>query len=81
MKMRESKRFKEVNVYEYGDFLIEITVSNKDYEAWIRHEDYGIAQLMFGQERKDVTYAVFKAMVYENLDEYIELYREEYMND
>ena len=84
--MKESRHFKEVVMYEYGDFFVEITVSHDDYEAWIRHKDYGVAQLMFGIPKYEdgnhtKSYGQFKEIVIKNLDEYIELYREEYMND
>lgn len=78
--MKECREFKERYMYKYGEFYVEIRVAhNGDKEAWIQHEDYGIATLMFGLEGKP--YIIFKEVVESNLDEYIELYREEYMND
>ena len=81
--MEECRKYKERNLYKHEDYLIEIRVLHDGgKEAWLQHEDYGISQLMFGVEsyfNGGQTYEQFKQMVESKLDEYIELYIEEYM--
>ena len=84
-EMRECNKYKEVKLWKYGEFFVEIRVSQYEYEAWIQHKDCGIMSLLFGMPKEQpdrrITYGQFKEMVANNLDEYIESYREEYMND
>lgn len=80
--MRTIKEMKEVKctVYDIGEgFFVDRIISNPLHESmttefWIYHEDYGIKSLMFGLPFK----AEVKGL---DFDEYIELYKEDYMVD
>ena len=80
--MEKSNFFKELNLYEDGDFFVEIRVAKRGYEAWINHKDYGISMLMFGIMKNNgtnhTTYSQFVDMVDGNLDDYKERYMKTY---
>ena len=50
------------------------------FEAWLSHKQYGISSMMFGAEKKNVTFAGFLYLVQCNLNDYIGPYIEEYCN-
>lgn len=75
--MKLTKMYK-VRVYEHGDFIVEI-VSRKDYhEAWLRHKDYGVSTCSYGTV---TTLGEFLELVLATLDEDIEAYKKEVMDD
>lgn len=61
-------------------FRVDIVEKPVGPEAWLYHEHYGIKDLMFGGVWEQVTMESFLDVVEANLEEYIEDYREEYMN-
>lgn len=71
--MKESTEY-SAKIYEHGDYLITVvTRFNRESEAWLSHRDYGEALFMFGTE---TSIEEFEKLVAENLDEYIEQYKE-----
>lgn len=70
--------------YKHGQLMvIEIVEKSDSFEAWIRNNDYGIANLMFGCPMKqsnghDVDYDGFVEMVEANVEEYALMYMAEY---
>ena len=58
--------------------------NNEQYDAFIWEESYGVKMLMFGTEigtdGGSKTFGDFKETVECNLEEYIDVYRDEYMD-
>ena len=78
-------------VYETGieEFYVETvryinSDHNEQYDAWLWEESYGVKMLMFGAEIGTPdgckTYGDFMEEVDRTLEEYIDVYRDEYMN-
>ena len=74
--MKELKTY-NVNGFKSGKYIVEIIEFKGDYEAWIRHEDYGISKLMFGSSKTIETFDSFIALVKANLPEYKMIYADE----
>ena len=80
----------KVNVkrFDVGNgFIVEIDyecqcMGHPTVDAILWHKDYGIRMEMFGapKDRPDEV-EIFEDVVEANLDEYIEMYREEYMDE
>ena len=66
--------------FEDGNFWIDIIDMGTYFEAWLSHKQYGISSMMFGAEKKNVTFAGFLYLVQCNLNDYIGPYIEEYCN-
>lgn len=67
--------------YRKGNYYIIIKATLDDFEAYIQEEKCGIIEMMFGIAKKDILYWEFIELVEKNLDDYIEYYEEEYLND
>ena len=80
------KKLEDVSItrYESGDFYIEIAESDNMREAWLRHKDCGISELMFSMPIKQVdgitSYDWFLDIVESNLTAYKDSYNEEYID-
>lgn len=63
-----------------GVWIVEIcgTVGGNTREAWLRHKDYGISMLMFALHT--TFHNQFVKLVDDRLDEYKELYMEQFMD-
>lgn len=72
----EHERFKK------DDFIIDIYKNiNGYYEAWLKHENYGVSSLMFGMAVNNISYPDFLDTVDALVTDYIPTYAEEYMNE
>ena len=72
-----------IDTYEYKDgFRVEIYLEPSDntWESFLYHVDYGIKMGMFGWSAEDDTKDVFTDFVIDSVDEYIRIYKEEYMD-
>lgn len=82
---KEGKAMKKANVktttYQYKDFLIDITEDEEIREAWIYHKDYSIKSQMWGEPIDQTSFDDFIALVEENIEDYIESYKEEVMTE
>lgn len=64
-------------------FIVEVMETETEYEAWIRLQSYGVSMLMFGSPKVqpafgEVSYDDFISLVESNIQEYAELYIDEY---
>lgn len=77
--MRPDKHIKTYN-YCYYDYRITIIYDDvvDTFQAWLRHMDYGIAELMF--ECHTATLKEFKRLVELNKADYIHRYRKMHEN-
>lgn len=64
--------------FKHGDFFVDIVELDDMYEAWLRHKNYGISDMMFGDPKEYGDLNWFLDLVEANLDEYEEGYMEEY---
>ena len=62
-----------INQMKYGKYIVTILHKDTCTEAWLRHEDYGIATLMFGVEDDINAPDLIKL-----LPDYIATYKEQY---
>lgn len=46
-------------------------------EAYIYHKEYGVKNLMFGDDSSTPGY--FKSLVFSNMNDYMDIYRKDYM--
>ena len=68
--------------FKRDGFLILIVETDDMFEAWIRHASYGVSDLMFGcPKQQSFRYDDFVELVFANADEYIDIYKDEYMYD
>jgi len=69
-----------IKKFEYGDYLIYIKDCISHYESYIQHKEYGIIQLMFGIDtaKNRITLQDFINTVNSNIEEYIEIYKQDY---
>ena len=79
--LQKTTRFKHYATLECGNGLYVdiITVDHNTKEAYLFNEQYGVKSLMFGIA--DGTYGDFIEMIASNVDEYIDDYRQEYMDE
>ena len=74
-------KYLTTTTYQYNDnYLIDI-VKNDDeytYDAWLYHIAYGVKELMFSMSSETYTDKTFLDIVKENVENYIENYREEF---
>lgn len=69
---------KTILIYKYKDnFQVEIE-ENEFIEFWLYNTDYGIKKFMFGIKCKSEEYI---EIIERNIEENIEIYRVEYMED
>lgn len=76
--MRQIMVSKSVEIYQQGDFEIEIWHDGGNFEAWLTREGYGVSELMFGMPKAQQSIEAFRGMVEANLDEYMAIYDERY---
>ena len=68
-----------IKKFEYGDYLIYIKDCGSHYESYIQHIEYGVMVLMWGIDKaKNMTLEEYIEIVSNNLEEYIESYKEDY---
>ena len=84
--MKKTKEFNSITYKTFNGFYIDIVQRKNDmYDSWIYQESYGIKMYMFGMEIGTETgcktYNEFLSIVENNLEEYINIYREEYMDE
>lgn len=86
--LKKTKRFNHYATLECGNgFYVDIITHNETVlgtvvEAFLFHDQYGIKDLMFGCKLDDCrTYGNFIEMVSNNIDEYIESYKEDHMDE
>ena len=81
------KKLNDISItrYESGDFYIDITETDNTREAWLRHKDCGISELMFSMEIKQAdgitSYGWFLDIVEANLPAYKDSYEKEYIDE
>ena len=76
------------STYNVGDNMkVDIVDNGLNYEAWVYHSDYGIKTHMFGIAKNSKTpdgrklcANDFIQIVLNNLDQYIETYKNEYID-
>lgn len=79
--MKEVREIKVVT-YDCGNgFYVEIWVKPMEFDAWLSHAKYGVKSYMFGSPVDNTSFEEFKDMVEANIDEYIEYYENEYMDN
>lgn len=66
--------------YIWDKMMIDVVDTGVKYEAWVYHTDYGIKWFLFAVEKKSTNKDDFCRMVRNNMDEYIELYKHEYID-
>jgi len=76
----ERERNIHTDTYSHGDFLIDIVYGKDNFQAYISHKDNAIKYLMFGADQK-VDYDRFVDTVRANLETYIDIYTQEYMEE
>lgn len=64
--------------YQHGKYYIDIFEEKTTYEAYLRHKDYGVSDLMFGEPKTQTSYEEFLDLVKRNLPDYIETYKYNY---
>jgi hypothetical protein len=79
--MKELKDIKllkvyQVNEYEYNNYLIYIFEDEENYELYLQNKNYGVLALMYGVPKEQNT--LEELLNCYNLDEYIQIYQEEY---
>lgn len=62
---------------DFKGFYVDI-VDDDTLEAWLYHENYGIKELMFGEDGTSIL--DFKDLVEINLPSYIESYKDKYFD-
>ena len=74
-----------IKTYTYGDFCIDVLKNTlrgvENYEAWIYHKEYGIKSHIIGLRVCDVSYTQFLMMIFDNIEEDIRFYTDEYMDE
>lgn len=84
--MKKADEYK-VNVYEHGDYLVEIVRHKEALEAWLRHKDFGVSVFMFGTVEEYACFGTasgyegFLDVVEKNLEFHIDLYAGDYLTD
>lgn len=70
----------DVKAYAYGEYIISIIDNKEDnlYEAWIMRKDLGVSSLMFGYNKKVISFDVFKEIAFNAVNDYIKMYCEEF---
>lgn len=79
--MKELKDIKllkvyQVDEYEYNNYLIYIFEDEENYELYLQNKNYGVLALMYGVPKEQNTLEELLSCY--NLDEYIQIYQEEY---
>lgn len=59
-------------------YVVYIKETINSYEAYLQNEDCGVISLMFGIDKNQTKLDNFIIMVNDNLQEYIELYKQDY---
>lgn len=59
-------------------YVVYIKETINTYEAYLQNEDYGVISLMFGVDKNKTKLDNFIIIVNNNLEEYIELYKQDY---
>ena len=69
--------------FTYKDnFMIDIVRDINEVSAWLYHKDFGIKKHLFGVPLEEAkTIEDFQEMILVQLPEYIEEYKDEYMNE
>lgn len=66
----------DIKVYQYGHFYIYIIHKNGVYEYYLQHRDYGIIELVYGLEEKDIIFDDFvnciDASIENDINDYME---------
>ena len=83
MQIKARKAEITIESWEAWDgFILDlVTKGTETYEAWIYHRDYGVKTLMWGVPQDSTSYDEFKDMVASSVEDNIEGYKEEYMDD
>lgn len=63
----------------HDDFFIDVVEVNDTFECWLYHKSVGVKDLMFGLPTTDMDKRKFINLALSQVDEYIDLYIEEYM--
>ena len=63
----------------HDGFLIDVVEVDDTFEFWLYHESVGVKYLMFGLPKTDMDKREFINRALSQVDEYIDLYTEEYM--
>jgi len=64
--------------FENSDFWIDVVDDGTVFSAYLMRKGYCVSSLMFGAEKKNITFSSFLYLVQCNLDEYVDLYIEEF---
>lgn len=72
---------KELNyttkTYEYGDYIIDIVITDTTYESWICAKGYGTKHIMFGMPKEQQSLDEYIGIVEANIEDYTDLCGEE----
>ena len=66
----------KLTAYTDGRFKILVIETETSFEAWITCEPHGIADFMFGMEKKDLGNESFLTLVKANLKDYEKIFLE-----
>lgn len=68
--------------YKYDDqYMIDIVIDGKTYEAWLYNKDYGVKDLMFGSPIGQESFSDFMESVEVNAPDYIATYQQFHEQD
>lgn len=77
LKMKEVKN-DIIKKYDFLEYNIYIKDCGDSYNCYLQNKHYGIIMLMFGIAKSDSDLKQLEQMIENNLNEYIELYKEDY---
>ena len=66
---------------DFDGFYVDIVEADSEWDVYLWHEDYGTKSFIFGLPKEDTTHDQAIDIVIGNLEEQIELYRQEYMDE
>ncbi|MBR3975758.1 MAG: hypothetical protein IKJ88_07865 [Clostridia bacterium] len=70
---------KQITVYEFDDgFFVEVSKDEDATYFYLGHTQYGVKSLMFGVP--DLNLMSAEQLIEANIEDYIELYKEEYFD-
>lgn len=62
----------------YKDYVVYIKEVLESYECYLQKECYGVIDLMFGVMKEDCSLQDFEDLIFGNIEDYIEIYKQDY---
>lgn len=62
----------------YKDYVVYIKEQNGELECYLQNERYAVVNFMFGIYKKENTIKDFIDMIENNIEDYIEIYKQDY---